>query len=44
MEMRILWEELLPQLKSAHLTGEPRRSASTFVGALKTLPMKFELN
>jgi cytochrome P450 len=32
LEMRILFEELIPKLKSVELTGEPRRSASTFVG------------
>ncbi len=44
LEMRILFEELIPKLKSAELTGEPRRSASTFVGGPKTLPMRYQLN
>ena len=43
LEMRVLFEELIPKLKSARLTGEPRRSASTFVGGPKTLPLKYEL-
>jgi cytochrome P450 len=44
LEMRILFEELIPRLKSVELTGEPRRSASTFVGGPKTLPVRFTLN
>jgi cytochrome P450 len=43
LEMRILFEELIPKLKSVQLTGEPRRSASTFVGGPKTLPMRYVL-
>jgi cytochrome P450 len=44
LEMRILFEELIPKLESVQLTGEPRRSASTFVGGPKTLPMRYQLN
>lgn len=43
LEMRILFEELIPRLKTVELTGEPRRSSSTFVGGPKTLPIKFTL-
>ena len=43
MEMRILYEELLPKLKSVKLAGEPRYSESFFVNGLKTLPIEFEL-
>jgi cytochrome P450 len=43
MEMRILFEELLPRLKSVHLDGEPRYVESWFVNGLKTLPIAFEL-
>ena len=43
MEMRILFEELLPRLKSVSLDGEPRYSESVFVNGLKALPIKFEL-
>jgi len=43
LEMRILFEELLPRLKSVGLDGEPRYSQSFFVSGLKTLPIKFEL-
>lgn len=44
MEMRILFEELIPRLAAVELTGTPRRSASTFVGGPKTLPIRFVLN
>jgi cytochrome P450 len=43
MEMRILFEELLPRLKSVRLDGEPRYVESWFVNGLKTLPIAFEL-
>ncbi len=43
MEMRILYEELLPRLKSVKLAGEPRYSESFFVNGPKTLPIEFEL-
>ncbi|MFM2300527.1 MAG: hypothetical protein RLZZ84_263 [Pseudomonadota bacterium] len=41
LEMRILFEELLDRLDSVELAGEPRRAKSTFVGGLKTLPLRF---
>lgn len=41
MEMRILYEELLPHLKSVSLNGEPKNSQSTFVSGPKKLPIKF---
>jgi cytochrome P450 len=44
MEMRILFEELLPRLKSISLDGEPRYTESWFVNGLKKLPIRFELN
>ena len=44
LEMRILFEELIPRLRTVELTGAPRRSASTFVGGPKTLPMRFTVN
>jgi cytochrome P450 len=42
--MRIFFEELLPRLESIELAGVPRRSASTFVGGPKTVPVRFKLN
>ena len=44
MEMRILFEELIPRLKSVRLNGEPKLSESFFVSGLKALPISFELN
>lgn len=43
LEMRILYEELLPRVKSVRLAGEPRYVESWFVNGLKTLPIEFEL-
>ena len=43
MEMRILFETLLPRLKSVSLAGEGRLSMSTFVNGPKTLPIRFEM-
>jgi cytochrome P450 len=42
MEMRILFEELLPRLKSIELAGEPKMSAAVFVNGPKSLPLAFE--
>jgi cytochrome P450 len=41
LEMRILFEELLDRIDSIELAGEPKRANSTFVGGLKTLPVRF---
>ena len=38
--MRILFEELLDRIDTVELAGEARRSNSTFVGGLKTLPLR----
>jgi cytochrome P450 len=43
MEMRILFEELLPRLKSIALDGEPRMTEASFVNGPKSLPIRFEL-
>jgi len=43
MEMRILFEELLPRLKSVKLAGEPKMSQAVFVNGLKSLPIEFEM-
>ncbi|HEY9218903.1 MAG TPA: cytochrome P450 [Phenylobacterium sp.] len=42
MEMRILWEELLPRITSLELAGEPKMSEAVFVNGPKTLPVRFE--
>jgi cytochrome P450 len=39
LEMRILFNELLDRLDAIALAGEAKRSKSTFVGGLKTLPL-----
>jgi cytochrome P450 len=41
LEMRILWQELLPRLRSVELAGEPRFVQTNFVGGLKTLPIRY---
>ena len=41
LEMRTLFEVLLDRIESVELAGEPARSKSTFVGGLKTLPLRF---
>jgi cytochrome P450 len=41
MEMRILFEELLPRLKSLEFAGEPRLSAGSFVSGPKHLPIRY---
>jgi cytochrome P450 len=43
MEMRILWEELLPRLKSVELGGPPAMSEAFFVNGPKRLPIRFEM-
>ena len=43
LEMRIFFEELLERLESIELSGPPIRSASTFVGGPRTVPVRFEL-
>ncbi|MEO1647619.1 MAG: cytochrome P450, partial [Pseudomonadota bacterium] len=40
LEMSILFEALLDRVKRVELAGEPQRSTSTFVGGLKTLPIR----
>jgi cytochrome P450 len=41
LEMRILFDELLDRLDHIELAGEPKRASSTFVGGLKTLPLRY---
>ena len=44
MEMRILWEELLPRIRSLELADEPKLSQATFVSGPKTLPVRFSMH
>jgi cytochrome P450 len=43
LEMRILWEELLPRLSSLELAGTPERTRSNFVCGPKHVPIRFGL-
>jgi cytochrome P450 len=43
MEMNSLFTELVPRLDSIELAGEPELSATTFVGGLKHLPIRYSL-
>ncbi len=40
LELRILFEELIPKLASVELAGEPKLSISNFVNGLKSLPLR----
>ena len=40
LEMRLLFDALLDRIDTAELAGEPKRAKSTFVGGLKTLPLR----
>lgn len=44
MEMRILWEELLPHLASLELTAPPQLTRSNFVCGPKHVPVRFAVN
>ncbi len=43
MEIRVLLEELVPRLDSAELTAPPERLASSFVGGVKHLPIRYAI-
>jgi cytochrome P450 len=43
MEMRILWEELLPRLDELALAGVPAMSEAAFVNGPKRLPIRFRM-
>lgn len=43
MEVNSFFCELLPRLKSVELTGDPELVATTFVGGLKHLPVRYTL-
>ena len=43
MEMRILFEELLPRLQTVELDGEPAMSAATFVNGPIRLPIRYTM-
>jgi len=43
MEMSALYRELLGRLESVELAGEPKYVQSTFVGGLKSLPIRYRM-
>ncbi|MEV1176114.1 cytochrome P450 [Nonomuraea sp. NPDC049784] len=43
MELRALFAELLPRLDSVELAGQPEWTATTFVGGIKHLPIRYKL-
>ena len=43
MEMNSLFSELVPRLESIELAGPPELTATTFVGGLKHLPIRYSL-
>jgi cytochrome P450 len=43
LETRAIFAELLPRLDTIELAGTPKSSATTFVGGLKTLPIRYSL-
>jgi cytochrome P450 len=43
MEMNSLFTELIPRLNTIELAGPPELSATTFVGGLKHLPIRYSL-
>lgn len=44
MEIRVLFEELLPRLTSVRLSGQPQLLESYFINGLKKLPVKFDIS
>ena len=43
MELEAFFRELLPRLEHAELAGEPESMATTFVGGLKRLPIRYRV-
>ena len=43
LEMRILWEELIPRLEMLELAGEPKLALGNFVGGPKRLPIRYRI-
>jgi cytochrome P450 len=44
MEIKSFFSELVPRLKWVELKGEPQLTATTFVGGLKHLPIRYRLS
>jgi len=43
LEMTVLWQTVIPRLKSVRLAGTPRSAESEFVCGPKSVPIRFEL-
>lgn len=44
LEMRTLWEELIPRLASVEMAGEGRLAESEFVSGPKSVPIRFRMH
>ncbi len=44
MEMRVLWEELLPRLDAIELNGTPKRMVANFVCGPKSVPVHYKMH
>lgn len=44
MEMKLLWEELLPRLDDVALAGVPKRTEAAFVCGPKSVPIQFKMH
>lgn len=42
LELKILFEELIPHLKSIELDGPPKRVEANFLSGIKSLPIRFQ--
>lgn len=42
LDMRVLFEELMPRLASIELAGTPRYTETNFIGGLHSLPVRFK--
>ena len=40
MQLRVLWEEILPRFKTVDVVGEPERLLSSFVRGITDLPVR----
>jgi cytochrome P450 len=43
MEIKALFNELLPRIKSIELNGTPKNTLANFVSGLKTLPVRYQM-
>jgi hypothetical protein len=44
MEMNVLYEELLPRLKSLELAGTPTRKITNALGGPKFVPIRYKMS